>query len=447
MRRRPGRRPARDDEDLEEDPEEDEEPSGPPRARGGRHARPSVRPWSPSGKDRDAQADEDDEPHGWLGFLHRPKRPVYFRARDSLYFEPLVALSILVLLLVSLFAYTQNWPPVYVIESDSMQHGDTDNLGLINTGDLVLAQKIPRDQVVPYVVGLQTGYTTYGEYGDVLLYLPNGVSGTPVIHRALLFLEANPNGTYNAPSLAGLSCGSMAGAFYSVSSTPNHCGTVGISGTLTLHGVGWRSVDVTLALDTLGRASGFVTMGDNNYVPGTSPETGLTDQSVGISSLVQPGWIVGVARGMLPWFGAMKLLLAGTASQVPTESWEFLGLTLVGIVLLAMGIHYLFRAEGIEDPRRKLEEEEEDEDGDDDGEEDDEDNVRSSGRRRWLHPIRSWRASDEEDTEGSTSSSKRGRDGERRRTTLPWGGRPRPTVGRKPPTKGHRRTDSSDDDL
>ena len=197
MRRRP--KPSASDEDDDAD-EEDQEPSGPPRKRRGPHARPSVKPWSPSGDD---EAEEDEEPPGGpLGFLHRPRRPVYFRARDSVYFEPLVALAIILLLLVSLFAYTQNWPPIYVIESDSMQHGTTDNLGLINTGDLVLAQKVQLSQITTYVVGVQTDYTTYGEFGDVLLYYPNGVVGTPVIHRAIIYLVWNSNGTWSAPSLA-----------------------------------------------------------------------------------------------------------------------------------------------------------------------------------------------------------------------------------------------------
>ncbi len=82
-----------------------------------------------------------------------PKRSVYFRARDSLWFEPVIAVCILVLLLASLFAYTQNWPPIYVVESDSMQHGPDDHLGLINTGDLILAQNIPTSDIVTYEVG------------------------------------------------------------------------------------------------------------------------------------------------------------------------------------------------------------------------------------------------------------------------------------------------------
>jgi len=427
-----------------DDDEDDEEPSGPPRRRGGPHARPAVRPWSPSGEEAPGAEEGEDAPGGVLGFLHRPKRPVYFRARDSVYFEPLVALAIILLLLVSLYAYTQNWPPVYVVESDSMQHGSTDNLGLINTGDLVLAEKVPLSVITTYMVGLQTGYSTYGEYGDVLLYYPNGVVGTPVIHRAIVYLEMNGS-LWNAPSLSGLPCGAAPNAAYAVSSSPNGCGAFGMSGTLTLHRVGWQSVNVAIDLAGLAGSSGFITMGDNNYVPGPSPETGLSDQSAGISGLVQPGWIVGVARGMMPWFGAVKLLLSGSASEVPMQSWEFLGLTLVALVLLAMGLHYLLRAEGVEDPRRKLEEEEEE--ASEVAEDDDEEEPKASGRSRWRHPLRAWRTPEDDEGEEPSSTRKGGPSGHGGASGASSGGRPRPVVGRKPAPKAHRRHDRSDDDL
>jgi hypothetical protein len=77
-----------------------------------------------------------------------------------------------------------------------------------------------------------------------------------------------------------------------------------------------------------------------------------------ISQLVEPGWIIGVARGMIPWFGALKLLLEGQTSMVPAQSWQFMGLTIAGIIALAYGIHYALRTEGIETPLRREEERE-----------------------------------------------------------------------------------------
>jgi signal peptidase len=431
-------RRARDapDEDESEE-EEDEGPSRRPHPRRGRPGRAPVRSW-----DSTDDPDEEEAEEGRGGLFRRSHDRVYFRARDSFYFEPLVALAIIVLLLVSLYAFTQNWPPVYVVESSSMQHGTTDQVGLINTGDLVLAQKVSADQVTPYVVGAQNGYSTYGEYGDVLLYNPFGQTGIPIIHRALIFLIANPAGGFDAPSLAGLSCGPGVGTIYDSSSSPNGCGTVGLTGVLTLHHVGWQSANVAIPLNSVGSQSGFVTMGDNNLATGSDPPSGISDQAASISTLVQPGWMVGVARGMVPWFGSVKLLLQGSAQEVPAQSWEFLGLTLVALVLVAMGLHYVLRAEGIEDPRRKAEEEEEDE------EEEEEEPAAPDHRRNWLHPIRSWRERDDEDDEGSSGSTSKG--GSSAKETGAHRGRPRPSVGRRSvrPSRGkHRKGNDPDDDL
>jgi signal peptidase len=229
-----------------------------------------------------------------------------------------------------------------------MQHGANDQVGLINTGDLVLAQKIAPNQIITYFTGLQSGYTTYGEYGDVILYHPYGVTTpAPLIHRAILYLVWTPDGSYDAPALASLPCSATNHPYYRAWFSPNGCGTSGLTGNLTLYNVGWRSLNVSIDFSVLGGHSGFLTMGDDNPVP---------DQPV-LSSLVEDSWIVGVARGMIPWFGAGKLLLEGQASEVPPQSWQFMGLSLIGFVLAAMGIHYVLRAEGIEDERRKEEDE------------------------------------------------------------------------------------------
>jgi signal peptidase I len=361
--------PADEGPDSTDEDEAEEEEERPPARSRSRRARQKasahpVRPWTIDDLDDeedDVDVDEVDKKEaGTGGFWRSLRRPVFFRARDSWYFEPLLALAIIVLLLVSLFAYTSTWPPVFVVESGSMQHGSADMVGLINTGDLVLVKQVNPDSVIPYVVGEETGYSTYGEYGDVILYHPNGnAGGTPVIHRALLYLEwNNVNHTYSAPALSTLfPCGNSPGALYAVSGTPDGCGSTGLISTITLYDVGWRNATVTIPLGEMGRYSGFVTMGDNNLAPGSPPQ-GETDQASGISALVEGSWIVGVARGMVPWVGSFKLLIDGNAGQVPPQSWQFLALTLSAIVLAGFGIHYLFRVEGIEDPRRLKEEQE-----------------------------------------------------------------------------------------
>jgi signal peptidase len=440
------RRPPSDDEGEEEpDPieeAEDDEPSGPPRRRSKPSARPRpVRRWrsgEPSSEEEEAVEDEGDDRGPPFSWFHRSSRPVLWRARDSLYFEPLVALAIVALLLVSLYAYAQNWPPAYVVESDSMQHGSTDQVGLINTGDLVIAERINPSQVVPFVVGAQTGYRTYGEYGDVILYHPNGLTSvSPVIHRAIVYIEV-VNGTYSIPELAGLPCGLARNAVYNITGELGECGTTNLLGdSLVLYHVGWMNSTVTIPLTrtNLGSQSGFVTMGDNNFVPGSPPE-GLPDEP-SVTSLVQPGWVLGVARGMIPWFGALKLLFSGDAGMVPSTSWEFLGLTIAGVLLAAAGVHYALRAEGIEDERRREMEEEE--------------AVEEGPPRRWWGLRRRGDDDEEEEEEAERGSSQEdGRGLLKRLQPRYWGahrsgGRPPPAVKRAK-GKGRRRPPLSDEE-
>jgi signal peptidase len=440
-------RTSADDDDADLD-EEDEEPvrSHRPRpSRTGSHRRPTaaVRRWSSVDYDEE---DEDDEPRPGP----KKQRPgVFWRARDSLYFAPLVGLMIVVLLVVSLYAYTQNWPPVYVVESESMQHGSSDVLGVINTGDLVLAQKVDNASIQTYIVGSQTGYSTYGEYGDVLLYYPNGVVGTPIIHRALIYLDWVPAVQgYTAVGLAGLPCGFAPGAVYATPGTTSpapDCGWTNLTSTLDLFHVGWSGVNVSIALQPglLGRHSGFVTMGDNNLLGGQ----GEYDQAAAfqLSELVEPSWVVGVARGMIPWVGALKLWIEGssTTSEVPPQSWQFLGLTFAGIILLAFGVHYALRVEGVEDPRRKAAEEAAEEEGERPPE------GNAVRARRFLRSLRPWGASgtveeDEEDEEPPRPTGRRPPKAAPVAHVRARRGRPKPKVRR--PEK-RRRPPVDDDDL
>ncbi|HTP53570.1 MAG TPA: S26 family signal peptidase [Thermoplasmata archaeon] len=365
--------------------------------------------------------------------------PVYWRARDSLYFEPLVALAIVVLMLVGLFAFTQNWPPAYVVESKSMQHGYQDQVGLINAGDLVLAEKVPLSSIVPYVVGYRDGVHTYGEPGDVLLYHPNGnTRSTPIVHRAILYLQWDPaTMAYNATDLQGLPCGNGSnrtpGELYYTGAGSGQCGTTDLTGTISLYGVGWNSSAPTITLDLVdtayGRHSGFLTLGDHNLRWDQYPTNGGTTPS--LSSLVEPGWILGVARGMVPWFGAFKLLLEGNARNVSSNSWQFLGLAVVAAILSAFGIHWALRQEGIESPIRRREEEEAAEF----------EEERPPPSRRFLGSLRAWgKGEDEEDEEEVVPRTRRPPRRPRDRTGDPHG-RPRPRVHRS-----NRRRSSDDDD-
>ncbi|MGI0132414.1 MAG: S26 family signal peptidase [Thermoplasmata archaeon] len=346
-----------------------------------------------------------------------------------------MALAIILLLLVALWAYTQNWPPMYVVESDSMQHGSVDQLGLINTGDLVLAQKVPTDQIITYAVGIQTGYQTYGEYGDVLLYHAKGVAGsTPIIHRAILYLTYNADTTYSFPSLSAAACGNQPNSVYTVSSTANGCGYSHVTGTLTLHHIGWRFVNVSVDLSAMGSHSGFLTMGDNNLNAG-GPTQGVPDEP-SLTSLVEPSWIEGVARGMLPWFGAIKLLLEGQASEVPSQSWQFMGITIIALLGGGFLVHYALRADH-EDEEGGIGPEVDD---------DEEDHPRHRGLRLW----RPKPTDEEEDEEAEAEERPAGhprRSHPRLTSLLPRrGGRPRPVVKKGHGRHASRRHDEESDD-
>lgn len=412
-----------DDDEEEGEPKPSSRHSKPPRPTRVRHTRPRpIRGWSAKGSRRDPEDGRETE--GYYRSGKRGTRARTWRARDSLYFAPLVALAVIVILLVGVYGYTQNWPPVYVVESSSMQHGGSDQVGLINTGDLVLAQKTAASQVVTYMVGMTRGYSTYGEYGDVLLYSANGQSGTPIIHRPLVYVDWNASSaSFSVPELQGLPCGTAPNADYSTTpfggcawnDLPN--GTV-----LTLYHVGWRSatVPITLGSSTSGSHSGFVTMGDNNLDCSSSPCKGEPDQGpAAISEIVEPGWAIGVARGMIPWVGAVKLLIDGDAGLVPAQSWQFLGITIAALIGLAFALHYATRYVRPMDPRRAAEAERKEEEAEEEAESED------HGKRFWSR-LSFHRADDDEDIDAPAPKRKK-----------KGGGRPKPTVRRgtksKPP--------------
>jgi signal peptidase len=93
-----------------------------------------------------------------------------------------------------LFAVSGLWPPLVAIESPSMEPN-------IETGDMVFVMAPDRFSgenathgVVTAAVGTDTGYSRFGGGGDVIIYEPDGDERrTPVIHRAMLWVDAGEN--------------------------------------------------------------------------------------------------------------------------------------------------------------------------------------------------------------------------------------------------------------
>ena len=236
----------------------------------------------------------------------------YYLARD-------IGIAVLVVGLgfSGVVLYTQTWPPMVVIESSSMQHSDTESyVGVIDTGDLVLVQKAAtKGEVETWVEGRNSGYQTYGDYGDVLIFHRTLSQGRlegdpPIIHRAIVYLEWNAaSGGYDVPGLAGVG---NAGKWSCTGCTMSN-GPYNMTTSLRLLETSPRhNRNMSLDLAAIRRASeawspdgepysGYVTMGDHNNGPDGAGSGALWPQEA----------IVGKARGEIPWFGLIKLSIPG----------------------------------------------------------------------------------------------------------------------------------------
>ena len=125
---------------------------------------------------------------------------------------------------------------------------------------------------------------------------------------------------------------------------------------------------------------------------------------------------------MVPWVGSLKLLLGGNATEVPSQSWAFLGLSIAGVFLIGALIHFGLRAEGVEDERRKELEEEE-------AQEAEERPSRFGGLRGWFARSKDDDEEPADDQEPAKPSRRKGRRGNRGRSANS-SGRPRPAVRR-----------------
>ncbi|MFB6138968.1 MAG: S26 family signal peptidase [Halosimplex sp.] len=198
-----------------------------------------------------------------------------------------VASSALAVLLVGtlLFAVSGVWPPMVAVESPSMTPH-------MQTGDLVFVMdehRFPGEGavagtgVVTLHSGKKTAYTKFEKPGDVIVYRPDGSeSATPIIHRAMFYVEKNENWYDEADRQS-------VGRYSECGETP----------------------DEAMPYCPAPHA-GFITKGDAN---------GGYDQVSGLSSPVRPEWVVGTAELRVPKLGCIRLrqqgCLGGVAAVVP----------------------------------------------------------------------------------------------------------------------------------
>lgn len=226
-------------------------------------------------------------------------------------------------------------PPFTVVESHSMQHcSNTDHeseIGIIDTGDLILVKNPDKTDITSYVEGYQNGYEQFGDYGDVIVY--KRPSGNPVIHRAFIWLNYNGDGTWTADSLKG----------YDSDLWDNSGDYQHLTGVLRFYQVGkviegGKTLTIDLdALAAIGSTQGYLTVGD-------SVGNLAFDQQSGIYPFLVDDNIKSIAWKEIPWLGAIKLVVKGNDTEL--KNWApntipMLIMEFLTIIMVIIGLNYL----------------------------------------------------------------------------------------------------------
>ncbi len=304
---------------------------------------------------------------------------------NNLLREMLLAVAMIVFLVLGLWAHTGTMPPLVVVESSSMIHEEAGEVGSIDAGDLILVKNIPYESIVTFAEASDSndqnyGHKMHGMNGDVIIYQKNGDSGTPIIHRAILKVEASqttsPDRTISSDSNNSEYCPNGGTWDYSIEDLDGMMGTCVLTWTvpgtnatdvesITIHFDGQQAgyydcgrfahanVEEFLVIwNWQPKHSGIITLGDNNQcsvdqgglvVNGSS---GVHSVS-GVAGPVQDTWLVGVAGGEIPWLGTVKLMLSGSDSPgtqfVPESSFYYLALVIGTIIFAPIGLEILLK--------------------------------------------------------------------------------------------------------
>ena len=85
------------------------------------------------------------------------------------------------------------WTPMVAVESGSMEPH-------MQVGDIIFVKSIDRTNVITNEEGKKSGYKSFENYGNVVLYRPYGEEGvTPIIHRAMYRVETGEPMWENGP--------------------------------------------------------------------------------------------------------------------------------------------------------------------------------------------------------------------------------------------------------
>ncbi|WP_396612078.1 S26 family signal peptidase [Haloferax sp. S1W] len=176
--------------------------------------------------------------------------------------DALQTLGVVVLIGVFLFAVTGVWPPMVAVESESMEPH-------LERGHLVVVSDETRyagpaaDEYGIVTANASDGYKRVGNAGDVIVYKQPGEPGSPIIHRAVFYVEKGEN-WYDEANRSYVDGADSCAELW-------HCPAP---------------------------HSGYITRGDNNE---------YYDQAKDIAPPVRPSWIRSKAQLHAPYLGSLRL--------------------------------------------------------------------------------------------------------------------------------------------
>ncbi len=266
---------------------------------------------------------------------------------------------------LALYLICGAWPAVVTIESESM-------VPHMNVGDLVVVVEKDRfGDLQTWDMGKGTGYRKFGDYGDVIIYRPNGIVDLwssvgllpfskqhPIIHRAMTWVgEGQPEPLYINP---------YRGQVTPTEYVPLVTSNVTVSGYMVLYtgnvppssNITPETSDLIMQISSsryvipsvyivpgsgylrpvapVTSHEGYITKGDNNVA---SDQGFLSVPGAGTVEPVRKEWVVGKALFTVPLVGLLPLHI--------TE--------IVIVMLFAMLLYewYLRRRETTEDDGKK----------------------------------------------------------------------------------------------
>ena len=270
--------------------------------------------------------------------------------------EIFLAAGMIALLVLAMWAHTGSMPPLVVVESNSMQHDSSGEVGTIDAGDLVLVHSPDQNKIITFAEATYPdsenfGYESLGMEGDVIIYERNGeTDSTPIIHRALFKINKEQTIPMNEEGECseGVAWNDECIITWTVPGTKqvdvetlnlefdgNGVGAYACGGVAAQHGSEWFGVENYTPPNP-----GYITLGDNNDC---NDDQGVFEFAKGLSSMhsgmirpIQENWVIGISGAEIPWLGTVKLMVSGGdspgVSQVPGLSFLFL-IIFVGAIL------------------------------------------------------------------------------------------------------------------